>query len=69
MDTIEGVSKKHIDLLLNDKQYLDKYLDKIFFEVYEKSSYQNDIEKINEKLKKLKLTEYDLTSHLSSMTI
>jgi len=69
MDCIEGVSKQHINLLLNDKEYLDKYLDRIFFDIYEKQSYQNDMEQLNKKLKELKLTDYDLISHLDSLKI
>ena len=68
MDTIDGISVEHIKLLFSDDKYLDKYLDRIIFEVYEKASY-NNIEEINERLKKLKITEYDLTSHLDSMKI
>ena len=69
MDTIEGVSVRHIKLLLNDEQYLDKYLDKILFDIYEKPSYKDDMKEITVQLKKLKLTKYDLISHLDSMEI
>lgn len=69
MDTIEGVSVEHIKLLLNDEKYRDKYLDRIFFEIYEESTYQKNMDEINKKLKELKLTDYDLTSHLNSMKI
>jgi hypothetical protein len=66
MDRIEGVSIKHIKLLFNDEKYLDKYLDRIFFEVYERPCYQNNIDEINKKLEELKLTEKDLVSNISS---
>lgn len=69
MDSIEDISVKHIELLFNNETYLEKYLDRIFFDVYERQSYQDDIDMMNKKLEKLKISDYDLTLHLEKLKL